>query len=309
MDVVPVGGVGRRVQPRTPVERAWAERAWAERACRAHRHVTAEEADEHGGERRTDPRAQRARRAPCRSPGRPTEQHARHDDGQDPSVPAHDGGVSQGEPPAQEGGGHDERAAEKHHEHERDEPTHPAIVGVPGGRRQRAFAAALSPAARVSVIVAVAVAVAVAGARLARVTVVVDASLIVALLVADERQAAAQAQLGRGVEPGEPLHAPAVLAYEVANVVARLVFEGHLAVDAITDTWSDLAALDIVIHPFDLVRDGPAVAAITAQLRRRHSTDAAYVHSAQRLGTYVWTLDRPLARNAVDVGLPVTLVA
>ena len=51
----------------------------------------------------------------------------------------------------------------------------------------------------------------------------VDASLIVALLVADERQAAAQAQLESWVDSGEELHAPAVLPYEVANVLARLV--------------------------------------------------------------------------------------
>lgn len=55
-------------------------------------------------------------------------------------------------------------------------------------------------------------------------SVVVDASLIVALVVADERQAAIQARLETWLESGEDLHAPAVLPYEVANVLARLVF-------------------------------------------------------------------------------------
>lgn len=48
--------------------------------------------------------------------------------------------------------------------------------------------------------------------------------------------------------------------------------------------------------------------AITTQLRRRHATDPTYIRLAQQLGTAVWTLDGPLARNAADVGLPVKLI-
>lgn len=139
-------------------------------------------------------------------------------------------------------------------------------------------------------------------------SVVVDASLIVALLVADERQAAARVRLEGWVESGETLHAPAVLPYEIANVLARLVFDGDLEAGGIADTWSDLAALDVVLHPFDLTQDGPAVAAITRQLRRRHATDSTYTRLAQQLRTPVWTLDGSLARNAADVGLPVELI-
>jgi len=140
------------------------------------------------------------------------------------------------------------------------------------------------------------------------VSVIVDASLIVALVVADERQAAAQAHLQGWVESGEDLHAPAVLPYEVANVLARLLFDGDLDADGIADTWSDLAALDVVLHPFDLTQDGSVVAAITTQLRRRHATDSTYIRLAQQLDTAVWTLDGPLSRNAADVGLPVKLI-
>lgn len=139
-------------------------------------------------------------------------------------------------------------------------------------------------------------------------TVVVDASLIVALVVADERQAAVQAHLVRWAESGQALHAPAVLAYELANVLARLTFDGRLAPEDVADIWSDLAGLDIALHPFDLTEDGPAIAAITAQLRRRHATDSSYIRLAVQLGTAVWTLDGALARNAADVGLPVNLI-
>lgn len=139
-------------------------------------------------------------------------------------------------------------------------------------------------------------------------SVVVDGSLVVALVVADERQAAVQARFEGWLESGEELHAPAVLPYEVANVLARLAFDGDPTGDDITDTWADLAALDIVLHPFDLTRDGPAVAAITARLRRRHATDSTDIHLAQRIGTTFWTLDGALARASAAAGLPVELV-
>jgi predicted nucleic acid-binding protein len=141
------------------------------------------------------------------------------------------------------------------------------------------------------------------------VSVVVDASVVVALMVADERQAATQAKMEEWFEAGEELHAPAVLPYEVANVLARLVFDGGIEAASIAETWSDLAALGVELHPFDFIADGPAVAAITTRLRRRHATDSAYIRLAQQLDTHAWTLDGPLARNAADVNLPVKLIA
>ncbi|MGO8936099.1 MAG: type II toxin-antitoxin system VapC family toxin [Mycobacterium sp.] len=140
-------------------------------------------------------------------------------------------------------------------------------------------------------------------------SVVVDASLLVALVVADERQDAARAHLRGWLDASEGLHGPAVLPYEVANVLARLTFDGALELAEVDDVWADLAGLGLVLHPFDLIRDGREVAAMTARLRRRHATDSAYICLAQRLGTVVWTLDASLARNAVDLGLPVRLIS
>lgn len=140
-------------------------------------------------------------------------------------------------------------------------------------------------------------------------SVVVDASVIIAVVVADERQDAVRSHLDGWFEAGEGLHAPAVLPYEVANVLARLVFDGALEISDVNDIWTDLAAFSLVLHPFDLIQDGPEVAVTTTRLRRRHATDSAYICLAQRLGTTVWTLDRSLARNAADLGLPVNLVA
>ena len=139
-------------------------------------------------------------------------------------------------------------------------------------------------------------------------TVVVDSSFIIALVVADERQDAARASLEGWLATGQRLHAPAVLPYEVANVLARLVIDGALDAQEVPEIWADVAALDLVLHPFELTLDGPEVAAVTAALRRRHATDAAYVCLARRLSTAVWTLDGALARNATGRGLPVRLV-
>jgi predicted nucleic acid-binding protein len=141
------------------------------------------------------------------------------------------------------------------------------------------------------------------------VSVVLDANVLVALLVADEHQPAAQAHLEDWLAADEELHVPGVLPYEIANVLARLVFEGALDVNAVTEIWQDLAAFNLQLHPFDLAGEGPEIAAITTQLRRRHATDSTYVRLAQRLETTLWTLDGALARNAADIGLPVKLVA
>jgi predicted nucleic acid-binding protein len=141
------------------------------------------------------------------------------------------------------------------------------------------------------------------------VSVVLDASVVVALLVADERQDAVRALLGEWLAAGEGLHAPAVLPYEIANVLARLVFDGVLNLDEVTAIWDDLDAIGLVLHPFDPAHDGPRVAAITARLKRRHATDSTYVCLAQRLHADMWTLDAALARNAASVQLPVRLVS
>ena len=97
--------------------------------------------------------------------------------------------------------------------------------------------------------------------------------------------------------------------YEIANVLARRVFDEHLTIGDVAEIWRDIAELGLVFHPFDLVRDGPDVAAVTTALRRRHATDSTYVCLARRLGTEVWTLDGALARNAAQLGLPVRLVS
>ncbi len=55
-------------------------------------------------------------------------------------------------------------------------------------------------------------------------SVVLDANVLVALLIADEHQTTVRSHVEEWLDVGEELHAPAALPYEVTNVLARLVF-------------------------------------------------------------------------------------
>jgi predicted nucleic acid-binding protein len=139
--------------------------------------------------------------------------------------------------------------------------------------------------------------------------VVVDAGIVVALFTPDPRQAAAQAQYRGWVAAGEERHAPAVMPYEVMNVVAREVWDGALTTAEADVVWTNLDALGITVHPFEATLDGPRSLAIAQLLRRRHATDCAYVSLAEWLGGVVWTLDGPFAHAATAAGLPVQLLS
>lgn len=139
-------------------------------------------------------------------------------------------------------------------------------------------------------------------------TAVVDACLPVALITPDPKQVLVAARIRAWIAAGEELHAPAVLPYEIANVLARRVWEGTFNLADVPQAWADLQALGITLHAFDFLTDGPHVAAIAGTLRRRHATDCVYISLAQRLGSEVWTIDGPLARTARAHGLPVRLL-
>lgn len=137
---------------------------------------------------------------------------------------------------------------------------------------------------------------------------VVDACLPVALITSDPKQAAVAAKFRAWAAAGEELHAPGVLPYEIANVLARLVGEGNFTAADIPQAWADIQALGITLHAFELLADGPQVAAIASALRRKHATDCAYISLALRLRCDVWTIDGPLTRAAQAQGLPVKLL-
>ena len=138
--------------------------------------------------------------------------------------------------------------------------------------------------------------------------VVVDASVVISLFTAG-RQATAQARFRDWVATGEEPQAPALLPYEVMNVLARQLWDGELTTAEADAVWSDLALLGITLHGFEMPTDGPRSLTIARLLRRRHATDCAYVSLAERLGCVLWTLDTGFVRAAGAAGLPVEFLS
>ena len=118
-------------------------------------------------------------------------------------------------------------------------------------------------------------------------TVVVDASLVVAALVDGGATGAwAEAVVGSG-----PLAAPHLMPAEVANVLRRLVASRAISADTAAMAHDDLAALRIDLFPYD------AVSARAWQLRDNLTIyDAWYVALAETLGAKLATLDVRLSR-------------
>lgn len=117
-------------------------------------------------------------------------------------------------------------------------------------------------------------------------TLVIDASVVVAALVDSGPTGLwAEAQLLAG-----PLAVPALMPFEVSNVLRRAVLGGDLAVTVATLAHHDLLDLAVELFPFGIIAER------AWQLRENVSIyDAAYVALAEALDAPLVTLDRRLA--------------
>jgi predicted nucleic acid-binding protein len=138
------------------------------------------------------------------------------------------------------------------------------------------------------------------------VAIVVDSSILVVLASGDPRRPLAQAVLRQWATDSEDLHAPALLPYEVANGLTRLVAAGAFPADQLPQAWQTVTAVSITYH--ELREHGLEVIRIARRLGRASAYDAAYLALADQLGAELWTFDGPLARNAAGHGFPVYLV-
>lgn len=118
--------------------------------------------------------------------------------------------------------------------------------------------------------------------------VVVDASVVVALIV-DDGPAGRWAE---AVADGERLAAPHLLPAEVANVLRRTVARRLVAPEVAALALGDLADLDIELFPF-----APFSARVWELRDSVSAYDAWYVSLAELLEVPLATLDTRLARS------------
>lgn len=127
--------------------------------------------------------------------------------------------------------------------------------------------------------------------------IVLDASAAVEWLLGRPRAEAVERRL---VEGTPSLHAPHLLAVEVAQVLRRFQLQGLLGADRGALALADLADLGVTTYPHE-----PLLPAIW-QLRENFSAyDAAYVALAAALRAPLVTLDARLAAgpHGIDVDL------
>ena len=124
---------------------------------------------------------------------------------------------------------------------------------------------------------------------------VVDASVVLTWLLRDPPPAE-QRILDDHISGQEPLVAPELLHYEVANVLAT---GARLPADAARDAYAGFAALEVETHSLGEpeYRD-----ALELACRRRITVyDASYAALARALGVRLVTADRHLARRLADL--------
>jgi predicted nucleic acid-binding protein len=119
------------------------------------------------------------------------------------------------------------------------------------------------------------------------VTLVVDASMVVAALV----DSGPDGSWADSLLAGEPLAAPHLLPAEVANILRRAASAEEISNDTAALAHADLLALPIEFFPYELFAER------VWQLRDNLTTyDAWYVALAEELAARLATLDRPLSR-------------
>jgi predicted nucleic acid-binding protein len=136
--------------------------------------------------------------------------------------------------------------------------------------------------------------------------VVLDASLLVAVVSGDPRADEVSARLAGWLASGEQLHAPALTPFEVANGLTRLVAAGAMPENQVGPAWRAIQELPVTYHP---LRDGPIVVSLARRLERHSAYDAAYLTLATEQDGVCWTLDGRRFRNAARLDLPVSLAA
>ncbi len=132
--------------------------------------------------------------------------------------------------------------------------------------------------------------------------VVVDSTMLTCLISGDGRAGIVSRQFVHWFRNNEALHAPALLSFEVADFLTRLVTSGRLSHEQVRKAWSDLGGLPINYH---VLKDWPRIVEIAVVLGDRKGFDAAYLALGEELDSPLWTLNNSLFRRASKSGFRV----
>lgn len=123
---------------------------------------------------------------------------------------------------------------------------------------------------------------------------IIDASVLLRAFFPDEEgHAQAQALIQAHVLGNIELHAPTLLAYEVASAVLQAVRRQRIPLETAQDILDTFEALAITLHPIP-----PTRSLLLAHRHDRSAYHAAYLSLAEVLNTQFITADRCLY-NAV----------
>ena len=125
--------------------------------------------------------------------------------------------------------------------------------------------------------------------------VVLDASLLVALVLREQHAERIEDLIRRWDAEGAVLNAPLLVHYEVASALTRRRATGRFSAEDASEALAVIDELGIVFHP---PVDQARTIEVAVELQRHSAYDAAYLALAERIDGEVWSLDGPLARNA-----------
>jgi len=126
--------------------------------------------------------------------------------------------------------------------------------------------------------------------------VVVDASIAVKWVVAEERGQDARALLISWLAAGIQPVAPSWFTCEVANILHRKALAGDLSLADALDAYDDVLSFITILSANSA--DGKRGIHIARQIAQQQSYDAQYLALAERLGAEYWTDDRRFIASA-----------
>lgn len=126
--------------------------------------------------------------------------------------------------------------------------------------------------------------------------VVVDASIAVKWVVAEEGGQDARTLLVSWLAAGMQPVAPSWFTCEVANILHRKALAGDLSLADALDAYDDVLSFITILS--ENIADGKRGMYIAQQIAQQQSYDAQYLALAERLGAEYWTDDRRFVHAA-----------